>query len=451
MKFGIFVLDTLRYDTFVEKMTNVRSEADHEYKRMYTTSRWTSPAHASLFTGLYPTEVGVHAGAQYLTTSRPTLAERFQDAGYTTVGLTNNINIDSFFGFDRGFDVFHRGPAIANRPERMVEEFDWKELENGIANSGIRRPLEALYHVIRSDAPTIPTLRTGFEMFRQSGEDTKGIEWAVEAFEEAVPDQEDVFVFANIMPPHYPYDPPDEYTTRTPLFVPPLHLTLREDPVSQDEHDRQWSNYLGAARYLDHALPALIDQIDWDLLFVLSDHGELFGEHDLRGHQYGVYEELVHVPAVAFGDLVRQEQTDRPTSIVDVHRTLLEAGGLAVNYPHRGINLREPRTGDNRVVYVESEGCEWYSPDATGIEAKIPASWAEPHYGLRDTEAMLIHDKDGTRTFNPETGEVSPDCEEYLREQVKRIRSEKTDHTGEKAADEIPDTIRDRLEYLGYR
>src|SRR6056297_3358919 len=158
MKLGLVVLDTLRYDAFEDEMGNLASLADHTFEEMHSTSRWTVPAHASLFTGLYPSEVGVGARRRHLTTTRRTLAERLRDAGFDTAALSNNVHIDSFFDFDRGFETLHRGPALRDRPETDRSEFDWEALFSLLDGSRFR-PGRAVWEILRSDAPTLPTLR----------------------------------------------------------------------------------------------------------------------------------------------------------------------------------------------------------------------------------------------------------------------------------------------------
>jgi len=453
MRLGLIVLDTLRYDTQVEVMSSVSNSACHSFPKFYSTARWTSPAHASLFTGYYPTELGTHANQRHLTTPKQTLAELLRGEGYDTVAASNNINIDHFFEFDRGFDTFVRGPGIENRPEGNEGNLNWGELERKISDSGIRRPLDATYHIIRSDVPTIPTLKTGFEMFARTSEDKPGIEWSENIFEQVASNQqENFFFFANFMSCHFPYDPPEGYCGLEPVDQNPVEMTVRDAPVSEDEHARYWENYIGAARYLDDALPPLIDKIDWDCLFVIGDHGELFDDHGLYGHQYGVYEELTHVPAVALGSEVPEGTTNAPTSILDVPRTLLALAEVEPESDMRGMNLFEDEIPDDRVVYAESEGSEWYDPDATGIEAKIPASWVDPHYMIRKGGVMYVSDKDGERAFEPETGQERPDLLDELRERVQEIRDGRIDHTGETDDDvELTDEIEDRLEHLGYK
>lgn len=452
MNLGVIVLDTLRYDTALKEMPGLYERADRVFTSMYTTSRWTTPAHASLFTGSYPTEVGTHAENKHLKTQRPTLAERLRSSGFETIALTENVNIDRFFGFDRGFDQFHRSPGLADRPESSRDEFDWQALEAQIPESGIQRPMAALYRILQSDAPTLRTLSTGLEMFLSDNQGEETIDWAAERIESLASDPpSNLFLFANFMSCHYPYEPPPGYATSEPLAVQPLELTVRDEPVSEDEQARQLDCYRGCARYLDDALPAVIDAIDWDLLFVISDHGELFGEHGLWGHQYGVYEELTHVPAIAMGNEVPDGNVTEPTSILDVHRTLLDVAGVDVDDSVRGASLLDDV--DRGPAYAESVRSEWYNPEATGIEAKVPPSWGTEHYMLRTADGMLLVDKDGTRAVDSDTGERLPmRHQRELREAVDRIRAGRRDFTADTATPEtVPTEIEERLESLGYR
>lgn len=455
MKVGIAVLDTLRADTFHSECPTIDS-GNLSLNEFYSTSRWTAPAHASLFTGLFPTETGTNSGNRYLTTDRPTLAERLSEVGYHTVAFSDNVHIDPFFNFDRGFAELVRGPNLRGRPT-ADDDFDWDELFSSIGDGPLRYA-RAVKRVVESDAPTLRTLRTGFEFFRSNvtADDPKTLDWAHEGADEHLSDPpEDFFFFANLMQTHFPYDPPEGYADEEPLDTQPFHLTLRDEPVTDEEHARHWENYKGAARYLDDELPKLVERVDWDVLFVISDHGEMFGEHGFRGHEYGIWPELVHVPAVALGDAVPDGEIDAVTSLLDVHKTLLDLAGVETDDFIRGRNLFEDDFDDDRAVYAESTGVGQYSPDATGILANIPAEWNQDHYMLRTNDAMFTHDKDGDRATDPETGEELPDREPELRKRVDEIRANRRDFTGasdeQVDEDEMPDEVEERLEHLGYK
>src|SRR6185295_9423652 len=66
---------------------------------------WTSPSHASLFTGLRPEHHGLTDSMNpNLPPAVPTVAESFRDAGWSTGCFTNNDFVSKIFGMTRGFD-----------------------------------------------------------------------------------------------------------------------------------------------------------------------------------------------------------------------------------------------------------------------------------------------------------------------------------------------------------
>jgi len=85
------------------------------FSSAHSTSSWTLPAVASLFTGLYPETHGVRYALSYgrrivsqqeLPGEYEVLAERFKSAGYRTYGVSSNLHIRKELGFGQGFDRF---------------------------------------------------------------------------------------------------------------------------------------------------------------------------------------------------------------------------------------------------------------------------------------------------------------------------------------------------------
>jgi arylsulfatase A-like enzyme len=79
---------------------------------------WTKPGVTAIVTGQDPLTTGIPdpsddgADRRVLAPDNVTLAERFHDAGYTTIGITGNPNINTLFGFDQGFDVYVDTPTL---------------------------------------------------------------------------------------------------------------------------------------------------------------------------------------------------------------------------------------------------------------------------------------------------------------------------------------------------
>jgi len=72
---------------------------------------WTRPSVSALLTGRHPASVGISdpdggRNDRIIGPDVTLLAEVFRDAGYRTVGLTANSNLNSLFGFDQGFDEY---------------------------------------------------------------------------------------------------------------------------------------------------------------------------------------------------------------------------------------------------------------------------------------------------------------------------------------------------------
>ena len=90
----------------------------------------TLPSHASILTGTYPFEHGIHDNAGYrLPADSPTLAGRLRAEGFATGAFVAAFPLDSQFGLDSGFDVYDdrfglaEGPSdftIAERPAETV-------------------------------------------------------------------------------------------------------------------------------------------------------------------------------------------------------------------------------------------------------------------------------------------------------------------------------------------
>ena len=84
-------LDTFRADhlgvrsdgrSFTPRLDEFASEAV-SFKSAYSTSSWTLPSFASLFTGLLPSEHGAVGGPYHLESDKTTLAEILREAGGT--------------------------------------------------------------------------------------------------------------------------------------------------------------------------------------------------------------------------------------------------------------------------------------------------------------------------------------------------------------------------------
>ena len=103
----------------------------------------TLPSHASILTGHYPFEHGIHDNSGYrLPDDSRTLASMLRAEGFATGAFVAAFPLDSQFGLDQGFDVYDdrfgvgEGPSdftIAERPAEAVVAVAraWTELQGG--------------------------------------------------------------------------------------------------------------------------------------------------------------------------------------------------------------------------------------------------------------------------------------------------------------------------------
>jgi len=76
------------------------------YNRCFAPSCWTIPSHASMFTGLYPSQHGSHEGNHILNENVQHLVSILKLMGYCTIGISSNFLVSPATGLCRGFDFF---------------------------------------------------------------------------------------------------------------------------------------------------------------------------------------------------------------------------------------------------------------------------------------------------------------------------------------------------------
>ena len=107
------------------------------YERAYAPSPWTLPSHASLLTGFEVDRHGVGvAGRMGLRAEFTTLAERLSEAGYQTVGFSENPLVSDLFGFDQGFERFS---ALTSRMRSTRTEPRKPSIRHRSRGGGLRR------------------------------------------------------------------------------------------------------------------------------------------------------------------------------------------------------------------------------------------------------------------------------------------------------------------------
>lgn len=446
---ALIVLDTLRADAFERHFDWLPGT---QFTNAYSTSHWTTPAHASLFTGQYASEVGVYAGSQHLDCDQKVLAERLQEAGYTTRALSTNVNISSVYRFDRGFEQFE-SLGRHHRQLRQVSDpnlFNWSEYTG--PDSGVLSQVRAVWDCIQSDCDTLRSLRNGFgqkfEWLNRFGGKGNADDMGASAVNERVReidfgDRE--FLFVNLMEAHYPYSFPGSERLE-------WNVTTPSNPVGEIDDSTDIEDLRGyyekASAYLSEVYHEIFNCIlkDFDVIVTLSDHGEHLGEDRRYGHSYGLHPVLTHVPISIYPEEDRGV-VDTPVSILDIHRVILNAAEVD-EYNSRGRPIRSSDI-ESGTLLTECHGIphpdrnleslrEWVASTATLEQYqqwKRGVVLSNGSYGYESDEDFCISDPSQKTTAKSEL--------------TMAVNTLDIDERGSEGAT-VPDSIKEELRHLGY-
>jgi len=440
---ALVVLDTLRKDSFDDQfdwLPGVR------FENAWSPAGWTVPVHATLFGGLYPSELGVYAKTTTLDCERAVLAERLSAAGYTTRGFSANANLVDAFQFTRGFDEFRHSWRGRRRDPDVV---DWAEFVSETRGQGPTRFLRALGRCFSSDVDTIESLKLGVRMKARDMDiasiagDDDGATEALEMVRETDFGDEEFF-FANLMEAHGPYSAPEEYRTVDVEANPSFHETTGDGP---DDPEAVRQAYEDCVRYLSDTYREIFAELaaDFDVVVTLSDHGELFGEDGLWGHAHGLYPALTHVPLSVYTGEEAVTVREETVGLLDVYRTILSAAGLEDDGA-RGRDLlagRESRSylterhglRAERLSHLQNQGHD----DATierWDEQLFGAVLADGDYGCETLDGFRVWGETDLGMIQAKIAELREDLD------VADV-----DVLGQ---DEVPEDVQERLSELGY-
>lgn len=331
---------------------NVRQMAEADdgvaFDDCISQSLWTPASSASILTGtyLFRHEVGIEGtGERHLPDDLETLPQLLGREGYRTACISPNAYLSTANGLDRGFERF-RWLAI-NDPADLLSEFRDPEM---------RRPLLEYFARLNTYGPG-PALdgrkhNATFIMQRIVQR------WIREL--SAGPDP--FFVYAHVPNPHHAYTPPEKYAER---FLDDTSLSAEEAidlsldifsgdemerciaegcPLSRDELAALEGLYDAEIAYADefvgHVVESALDRDDDTIVVVTGDHGDLFAERGMLGHNIVLDDGLTRVPLVIYGLDGIEDAADGPVQHIDVTRTIAETIGVS-SEQFQGRNLTD--------------------------------------------------------------------------------------------------------------
>jgi arylsulfatase A-like enzyme len=276
------------------------------FQSAYAPMATTSPAHATLFSGMLPLWHGLTKNGQVLEPGQRLLAGALRGAGYRTSAVVSSFVLDRRFGLAAGFDDYDDRFSGSN-PSMKAGAWEGHKVETPFDRRGDE-----------TRARAAAWLRAQGYLQR-----------------ERPPGQAPFFLWVHFFDPHSPYDPPPAHRDRFP-------------PRSGEKLDREIAAYDAEIHFADEALGGLLDELaaagtlERTLTVVTADHGEGLMQHGHMEHGLQIYEEAVRVPLVVHwpARLGRPRVVEGPVLLADLAPTLAEVAGLSwPEHPGQGRSL----------------------------------------------------------------------------------------------------------------
>lgn len=275
-----------------------------------SSTSWTLPAHAAIFTSLPDSLHGAFDTDRRLDDAFVTLAERFRDAGYGTAGFFAGPYLHPAFGLAQGFERYVNCTSYA-------ATLDEEDVQAWAMDADVMRQSHRDI--------TNPTVLAAFD------------EWL------GSDDPRPFFAFVHLWDTHFDFVPPAPYDTR---FDPDYDGAvtgedfLFDPAIAADMAPRDLEHlialYDGEIAWTDEHVGAIVDRLQQrglledTVIAITSDHGTEFFEHGNKGHRTTLFDELIRVPfvlrypaAIPAGTRVTLQSRS-----VDIGPTLLELAGL---------------------------------------------------------------------------------------------------------------------------
>ncbi len=330
-----------------------------------STAQWTIPSHAAMFTGEYPTTHQTLQAHHRLDSRIKTIASHLREHGYKTIGFCNNPLVGILDnGLRQGFDTFYNyGGAVPSVPKSSSKlpklldmMWEWytqqlRKLSYPIQNAFARS--DFLFQL--SLHPIFVPLWSKLANFKgDTARSLNDVRQYLDAHTRHHPEQPH-FTFINLMEPHLPYAPPDNFVDRyAPYFK--EEREVRDFMRQYNSQAFRWllplqerwkpmqsavlnDLYDAEVAYQDHLLSPILEFLTRDdvaentLTIIAGDHGEGLGEHDFMGHSFVAYQELVHVPLmVKFPQAAgKGKRVSEPVSTRRIFHTVLDAAGVQIH------------------------------------------------------------------------------------------------------------------------
>jgi len=373
------------------------------FENCLSTAGYTLPSHASMFTGLLPSEHCTNNDHPQLSDRYVTIAEIMETYGYRTYLFSANPHISSQGNFTQGFEVAEHpwSPKFRERAmgivrQKLVAEDQSSELGRAFERATDNSARMSIWNIKATGVLAQEALLSWLRSKRRN---------------------RPYFAFINYMEAHRPLIPQRGYRQRimspeqvqksyevNRSWTPTWEYTFGLREYDEEEIELTRATYDAALVELDALFGRLISVLknggflDNTVVIVTSDHGEHLGEQHMLDHQYSVYQPLLHVPLIVhYPPRLEAGRDARPVVNYDLFPTILDVANLShpAAMGTRAVSVLEAQ--EDRVRFAEDP-----SPSRVAMATiKLnhpdwdPAPWKRQLRALVDGEHKLIWGSDG--------------------------------------------------------
>lgn len=400
------------------------------FDHAYTNNPVCCPVRSTIATGLSSRSHGVIENGYYLNPDAPTFMKVLQKGGYQTGAFGKVHFMPHFSGFHQnakayGFDVAH-----ITEDNRGGEWLDWvltefPEYKDQILKSIPTPGVEAF----KAYGPEKCNLQKQIQELRREawsteddGEATQGAHcmtfpeeasqtaWitkmAVEFIENA-PQNQPIFAHISYVQPHNPYEVPPCYMemvdeTKVPERIAPNwqydsgapEYFKDKIPIDRPNWKYERRIYFASLAFLDKYIGMVLDAAEKNrglkntVLFFVSDHGDMLGDHGFYLKEEKHYDACIRVPYLICGpDILPNAVCSEIVQPEDFCPTILDMAGLSMEVPpyaevfmkirpeeipiYHGSSLKKLLEG-KKTPWRKAGYCESYNP----VFSMKPTDWA---------------------------------------------------------------------------
>ncbi len=331
----LIILDTLRKD-YGEKYLNhiLKKYGFTYYSNAIVPAPWTTPSHASIFTGLYPALHGAHETKERKSDEvklrhSHILTRELKLLGYSNYLLSANMFVTPYFGF-AGFD---KVTVSTKSPPHILSRDESKRIQRYSSVNATQTAFRLLKHgefllllkasIQKAVLDNYLTLKVYSKIKRWP------LDLGLSGFTKLISSlkfKSPTFMTINLMEMHEPYPTLLRHSEINYHTIKNWAGTINY-PIIQKYRD----GYNMEIKYLSQKFPFLISilkdrgLLDNSLIIIASDHGQLLGEHNKINHGAFLYDELIRVPLwIRYPEYVEiVEQNEKYVSLTKLYNLIL--------------------------------------------------------------------------------------------------------------------------------